>query len=149
MPDVPFVAAFSGSRGFTDARIVERAFRRLVAAHPSLPRDAEHPKGQPGLVIRVGDARGLDAIVAHEAPRWGIWPDVQVCHWPDSRDGRDRWQAAHERNFRVVVGPPMANVLIAFYAPGAKSPGTSDAIEVAERHNVPIHVYHEGRWESV
>ena len=49
--------AFSGSRKFTEQRVVEETMRRLVRRWPH-------------CIIRVGDARrGLDPMAAKEATR--------------------------------------------------------------------------------
>lgn len=127
--------AFSGSRTFKDRALVEEVMRRLVKRYPH-------------CLIRVGDAkRGLDPMVAKEATRWGKWPDVQECWWPpEPATKRMRWEAAHERNGRVVQDAVM---LVAFYAPGPKSSGTTDAIKQAKGRGILIHVYHEGRWETI
>lgn len=132
------VIAFSGSRDFSDRALIERVLRRLVRRYPACR-------------IRVGDARGLDLIVGQEATRWGKWPEQEVCNWPPAGSSRrDRWLAAHERNGRVVNGseknPGRADRLVAFFAPGERSPGTSDAIEQAQAAGVPVDVYHAGNW---
>lgn len=133
-PLVGPLVAFSGSRTFDDQALVEKVMRRLVRRYG------------PRMRVRVGDARGLDFIAGKEATRWGIWPDQQICHWPPPGATRqERWMAAHERNERVVQG---ANLLIAFFSPGKRSPGTSDAIKIAQEHGIPVHVYHEGGWSQ-
>lgn len=132
------IVAFTGSRTFDDRALVEKVLRRLVAKHPRME-------------VRVGDALGLDFLVSTESTRWGIWPKVEICHWPPAGAARyDRWLAAHERNMRVVDGsaehPGQADRLVAFFAPGQRSPGTSDCISIARGRGVPVDVYHEGRW---
>lgn len=124
--------AFSGSRHFTDRHLIEEIMRRLVRKWPS-------------CLIRVGDApSGVDYFVPLESTRWGKWPDVQECHWPPgAATKQERWAAAHERNTRVVRD---ADRLIALFAPGPRSPGTSDAVKQAQRMGIPVDVYHEGRW---
>lgn len=136
----PIVIAFSGSRTFDDRQLVERIFRRL-AAFPKPKR------------TRVGDARGFDELVTAESTRWGSWPEVEACHWPPAGATRaERWAAAHERNIRVVLGSPehpgRAERLVAAFAPGPRSPGTSDAIAIALDAGIRVDVYHEGRWSS-
>ena len=75
--------AFSGSRDFDDWTLVEKVMRRLVKKYSV-------------CLIRVGDARGLDLMVAQEATRWGKRPDVQKCNWPPPGSSKqERWQAAH------------------------------------------------------
>lgn len=130
--------AFSGSRDFDAPELVERVVRRIV-------------KRWPTCRIRVGDARGLDFLVGKEATRWGKWPEVERCYWPPAGSSKaEKWAAAHERNGRVVAGseenPGRAERLVALFAPGARSPGTSDAIAQAKTLGIPIDVYHGGRW---
>lgn len=138
-PELP-IFAFSGSREFTDRRIVTEVLRGLLRTHG------------PRMRVRVGDARrGLDVIVAEEARRFGIRPWVEHCFWPPHGSSKfERWQAAHERNERVVIGSPAhpgrARELWAFFAPGQRSPGTGDAIKIALGEGVPAKVYHSGRW---
>jgi hypothetical protein len=126
--------AFSGSRKFTERRVVEETMRRLV-------------KRWPHCLIRVGDAkRGLDLMVAKEATRWGKWPDVQECYWPpEPATKRMRWEAAHERNGRVIQD---ADLLIAFYSPNEKTSGTTDCITQARKRGIPVYVYQAGHWTT-
>lgn len=134
-PDGSYLAgpkvAFSGSRTFTDRALVEKVLRRVV-------------RQLPHVEVHVGDADGLDFLVATEGLRWGKFPIVHVCHWPPNPSTKqERWQAAHERNQRVVAG---AVKLYAFFSPGPRSPGTSDAIKIATEAGIPVHIYHEGVW---
>lgn len=126
--------AFSGSRKFRDHALVEKVMRRLVARWPH-------------CLIRVGDAKdGLDPMAAKEATRWGKWPDVQECYWPPWPSTKaQRWDAAHERNGRVIQD---AHLLVAFYADGAKTSGTTDAITQAKKRGIVVYTYYEGRWET-
>lgn len=126
------VIAWSGSRTFHDQLLVERVMRKIVKTYPY-------------CIIRVGDAkRGLDPMVAKEATRWGIWPDVQECWWPpEPATKRERWEAAHERNGRVITDAAM---LIAFYAPGLRTRGTTDAVKQAKAASIPVWTYHDGKW---
>ena len=129
------VISFSGSRTFKELALVEEVIRRLVKRYPH-------------CIIRVGDAkRGLDPMVAKEATRWGKWPDVQECWWPpEPATKKERWEAAHERNGRVITDAAM---LVAFYAPGKKSPGTTDAINQAKAAGIPVFIYQSGKWVRV
>jgi hypothetical protein len=126
------LVAFSGSRTFHDQRLVEEVMRRLVRRYPH-------------CLIRVGDAkRGLDPMVAKEATRWGKWPDVQECWWPpEPATKKERWEAAHERNGRVIQD---AYMLIAFYATGPKTSGTTDAVKQARARGIPVWIYQDGKW---
>ena len=125
--------AFSGSRKFTEQRVVEETMRRLVRRWPH-------------CIIRVGDARrGLDPMAAKEATRWGKWPDVQECYWPpEPATKRMRWEAAHERNGRVIQD---AAFLIAFYSPDERTSGTTDCIKQARERGIPVYIYQAGKWE--
>jgi hypothetical protein len=138
-PELP-IYSFSGSREFKDRRLVLDVLRGLLKRHG------------PRMRVRVGDAtRGLDRLVFEEARRLGIAPWVETCYWPPKGATKyEKWQAAHERNERVVVGSPRfpgrAHALWAFFAPGPRSPGTSDAVKIALGEGVPAKVYHSGRW---
>lgn len=133
------IVSFTGSRSFEDRELVEKVLRRLVRRYGPL------------MEVRVGDARGADTFVAHEATRWGIWPGIEICHWPPQGATRqEKWLAAHERNIRVVDGsvknPGQADRLVAFFADGPKSPGTTDCINIALERGIPVDEYHDGRW---
>lgn len=128
------LVAFSGSRKFTDRELVNHVFDRLYLRWPK-------------MLVRVGDAKaGLDVMAAEEATRRGIPLDVQECYWPPwPSTKQERWEAAHERNGRVIQD---ADLLVAFYADGAKSSGTTDAITQAKKRGIVVYTYHEGRWET-
>lgn len=134
------VYAFSGSRAFSDRQLVVKVLRGLLRQHG------------PRMRVRVGDApTGLDKLVREEARRLGIAPWVEICYWPPKgATKRERWLAAHERNLRVVIGssrhPGWPQELWAFFAPGPRSPGTSDAVKIAIAEHVITKVYHSGRW---
>lgn len=127
--------AFSGSRKFRDAELVKRVMDRLVQRWPE-------------CLIRVGDARdGLDPMVAQLAVSHGKVPDVQECYWPPWPSTKwQRAEAANERNSRVVQD---ADCLIAFYAPGPKSNGTTNAVTQAKRRGIVVYVYHESQWQII
>jgi len=127
--------AFSGSRKFTDRELVSHVFDRL------------HIRWR-WMQVRVGDAKaGLDVMAAAEATRRHIPLDVQECYWPPWPSTKaQRWEAAHERNGRVIQD---AALLVAFYAPGAKTSGTTDAINQAKARGIVVYVYHEGHWETI
>jgi hypothetical protein len=133
------IFAFSGSRGFTERRVVVKVLRGLLQRYG------------PRMRVRVGDADGLDRIVREEASRMGIMPWVEICWWPPKgATKREKWLAAHDRNLRVVVGsarnPGWPQELWAFFAPGPRSPGTSDAVQIALDEHVVVKTYHSGQW---
>lgn len=92
-------------------------------------------------VIRHGDCRGLDRIIAWHAKRWQkdrdpdtiqAWPADWAEYGPAAGPIRNREMLT---GFRagVVVAPP-ASVLLAF--PGGR--GTASAIDVATSHGVKV-----------
>jgi hypothetical protein len=53
--------------------------------------------------------------------------------------------AGHNRNGKMIAD---ADMLIALFAPGPRTPGTSDAVRQAKAKGIPVHIYHEGTWTS-
>lgn len=53
--------------------------------------------------------------------------------------------AGFERNDRLVRH---CGLLIALFAPGEMTPGTSDAVRRAREYDIPVLIYHEGRWRE-
>lgn len=122
--------AISGSRGFIDHRLVEGVVERVL---------------ERGDRVLVGDSVfGVDRFVReyltdYEVPRdrWTVYEAV----W--RTEGRFDPAGGHKRN-AVMVGD--ADELIALFAPGPRSPGTSNAVACAERKDIPVHVYENGEW---
>lgn len=136
--------AFTGSREF-GKRPDERAVAKRVAERLFSQRDRF---GAPFVTVSVGDARGADAMVAALARSYGLREGsgltVENCDWPPEGASRqERWMAAHERNGRVVRS---ADALVAFFAHGKPSPGTTDCINQARRLGIPVYIWHEGHW---
>lgn len=52
-------------------------------------------------------------------------------------------ERAHARNSVIV---DRADMLVALFAPGPRTPGTSDTVRKALAKGIPVHVFHEGRW---
>ena len=130
------IIAFSGSRDFDDAALVDKVLRRLEELHGH------------ELVIQVGDALGLDLIVADwcsaNLARHQWWK--MTCHWPPrGASKQEQWMAAHERNARVVAG---AVELLAFYGPHGVTSGTRDAVDQARENGVLVRIYNQfdRRW---
>lgn len=118
--------AISGSRTFTDRRFVERVVERLL---------------ERGDHIIIGDAPSGVDFFAFERLSWADktrWTRY-VAHWTLFGKG-----AGHERNGRMLDHP--AELLVAIYAPGPYTPGTSDCIVQAIDREIPVHVYREGFW---
>jgi len=135
--------AIVGSRGFTDDVLVTAAVTHLAASNP-------------WLTILSGGAGGVDTMVreacvglgfhacegnAMEEPQGGHHFVEYLAIW---RVGGtlDRG-AGFRRNRRIVAE---ADLVIALFAPGPRSKGTSNMVELAQRGGLPLHVYHEGEW---
>lgn len=128
------IVAFTGSREFDESSVVNRIAHRLLERYGDR------------LFVKVGDARGADRLVVLAFLNTPATVNVEFCHWPPPPSTRQqRWEAAHERNSRVVRD---AQLLVAFRAPGAPTPGTNDCITQAQAAGIPIVVYHEGRWSG-
>lgn len=52
---------------------------------------------------------------------------------------------AYRRNQQIV---DKAGALVAIYAPGPRSPGTSDTVRRALEKGIPVWVWHRGRWTN-
>jgi hypothetical protein len=117
--------AISGSRTFTDEGLVVRVIDRLIERR---------------VRVLIGDARsGVDLFagmyLAHMAD------EVYEAEW--QRYGKRAWLL---RNVLMVYH---ADELIAILADGPATPGTSNAMLLAQRKGIAMHVYHEGRWTSM
>ena len=119
-----YTVAVSGSRTFTDRRLVEKVCSRLL---------------ERGVRIIVGDAReGVDMMVRDEL-RYPLYHEnVFRAFW--ERDGR---KAGNRRNTRLVEA---ADELVAIFADGKYTSGTYDAVAKARKRGLVLHVYHEGQW---
>ena len=93
-------------------------------------------EAEPHTVVRVGDARGLDALVRAVARSLEMPLEVHVAEW--NRYGR---AAGHVRNSVMLDG---AKVLLAFYGPSGRTPGTANAIANALRLGVPVFLHRQG-----
>ena len=134
--------AISGSRGpdpsrgrmtgWTDLVLVERIMRRIL---------------ERGDRINVGDApSGVDRMVA-EVWNGADWTEAYPSDYVKTYEAR--WEiegrrAGHNRNAWMISE---SDELIALFAPGPLTPGTTNAVECAERKGIPVRIYHEGRWE--
>lgn len=124
--------AFSGSRAFDDRSLVGDEVERVVNL---------------GHFIHVGDApAGVDLFVrlwvqsleAELELEQGHLCRVFVADW--TRLGR---AAGHHRNESMLA---QSDALIAMFATGSPTPGTSDAVETAARLGLPRKVWRDGRW---
>lgn len=120
--------AISGSRTFTDREFVEHVIDRLL---------------ERGDGIIIGDApRGVDFFAfQHLSQKRGIRRDRwsrYIANW--NKFGK---MAGVERNARMIKN---ADQLIAIFADGLRTPGTSNAVEIATSKGIPIYVFHQGAW---
>lgn len=126
--------ALSGSRTFTDQRLVERVIDRLIDRR---------------AVIHIacsdrGCTAGVDTFV-HQYVDYRIDDvyDNEVFYAEWRRYGK---RAGFLRNEDMIRA---SSELIAFLSPGAPTPGTSHAIGLAQRKGIPLHVYQDGKWTSL
>jgi hypothetical protein len=118
--------------GWTDIWFIDRVVKSLI---------------RNGHTINVGDApSGVDANVKF------VWaaqtdfidlPDETVktfeAFWNIAGRG-----AGHQRNQRMI---DESDALVAIFAAGPRTPGTSDAVKCAEKKGIPVYIYHEGVWD--
>lgn len=96
--------------------------------------------------INVGDApSGVDAQVAEYLEVGPRADEVPSSFWKvyEARWDVEGKPAGHNRNAWMISE---SDELIALFADGPKTPGTSNAVECAKRRGIPVHEYHEGRW---
>ena len=99
--------------------------------------------------VNVGDApSGVDYMVreAFESDAYfedhpAAWLRTYEARW--AIEGR---RAGHNRNEWMISE---SDELIALFADGPRTPGTSNAVECARRKGIPVHVYHEGHWATL
>ena len=137
--------AISGSRGpdpergrptgWTDAHLVTRILRRL-ADRDDVERVnvGDAPSGVDALVLECFEG---DELLEH---RPSSWLRVYEARWRE--EGK---RAGHNRNAWMIYE---SDELIALFAPGPRTPGTSNAVECARRKGIPVHIYHEGQWTA-
>lgn len=128
--------AISGSRTFTDRRLVERVVDRLLA------------KGD-RLLVACGDTgctAGVDTFAHAHLDERGLQDekdyDLFIAQW--RRYGK---RAGFIRNEEMIK---RAGVLVAFLSPGpVPTPGTAHAMLLAQRRGLEMHVYQDGKWTSL
>lgn len=119
-------AAFVGSRGFTDGLVIEQAILHLFRKHGK------------DLRIVSGGARGADSIAEKIARDNHIPVTLFLPDW--NTYGKS---AGFRRNKEIVAH---SDIVLAFFAPGPRSAGTSNTVAAAKIAGKPVHVYHEGVW---
>ena len=91
------------------------------------------------LLVISGGAVGADKLAEDACDLLKVkFKEVEI------KPGREPFaERAKARNTRLVE---KADMLVAVFAPGPRSPGTSDTLRKAIAKPIPVHVYHEGRW---
>ena len=120
--------AISGSRTFTDRELVERVIDRLIVRQDFI-LFGDAPNGVDRFV-----AEYLQGPAADEVFNWQEYP----AEW--ERYGK---RAGHLRNEWMIHD---AEALIAIFAPGPRTPGTSNALSQAMKKGIPWALYHYGVW---
>lgn len=130
--------AISGSRGpdpargrmngWTDIKFIERVLTHLFSQ---------------GHTLSLGDApSGVDSHARRVCTENEIdledWP-VFEAHW-----NIEHRAAGHNRNKRMLEA---SDALVAIFADGPMTPGTSDAVKQAKKMGLPVYLYHEGVWD--
>jgi hypothetical protein len=138
------IVAIVGSRGYRPRLLAERIIDRLELQHPDNL-----------TIVSGGETTGVDGLIEH------------LCHLrgyhfcmsdPDSLSHLESpWhmvvllpadatpRAKFARNTKVVQH---VEQVIALFADGPRSPGTSDTVAKALKAGLPVHVHHEGRWSQ-
>lgn len=115
--------AIVGSRAYQPLELMERVLDHLMRKYDSL------------TIVSGGEPTGVDALAASMARNRGL--DVTE-HLPKRRV-REEFFA---RNTLIAND---CDMLIALYADGPLSPGTTDTVMKASGR-VPVWTHHEGEW---
>lgn len=135
--------------GWTNYPLVRDIAKRALMVKPNIQ------------IVSGGAPSGVDSMIRHaclrelgfcDADHIRVDPTSVDCQRPHFHEFKAAWRnpdgsqnkrAGFERNDLLVrhVG-----LLLALYAPGELTPGTTHAIERARAHSVPVMVYQEGIW---
>jgi hypothetical protein len=114
-------------------KVVEKVRMRAIVTRASRQPDFE------GVVS--GGAPGADSLAKEAADELRV-RIVELPPEPGPEPFRER---AFARNQKIV---DKAGMLIAVFAPGPRSPGTSHTVSRALAKGIPVHVWHAGRWST-
>lgn len=159
---VPDIVGIVGSRGpdllrnrptgWTNYPLVLELCRRV--------QKNRHEQGEPATIVSGGATSGVDRHVrmACQSLKFCFGehlvkdPTTVDCpkdHFHEipaqwrNPDGTTNRKAGFERNDKLVRH---CSLVIALFAPGKRTPGTSHVIERCRVHEIPFMVYHEGVW---
>jgi len=91
--------------------------------------------------IVSGEAKGADTYAKEAAKILGVrYEGFTVNPGRESFATRAKW-----RNDRIVQH---ASGVVAVFAAGPRSRGTSDTVAKAKAAGLPVHVFHEGHWSE-
>lgn len=96
------------------------------------------------LHIVSGAAKGADTLAMDAAKTLGI-PKSRLKEIPVPSGSAPFRERALGRNTKIVA---KADLVIALYGPGRRSPGTTDTVSKAKAKGIPVHVWHEGQWTT-
>lgn len=119
---------FVGSREFNEPAIIRRSIEKLQRTHGE------------ALAVVTGDARGADRMSYEIARVLGIRREMKRADKSLGVPG------LFLRNGEIVKVIDAG--LMAFFAPGKLSHGTTDTVQRALRKGLPVHAYQDGRWLS-
>lgn len=137
-----------GSRTFSDRDLVHQSVERLIDRYDWVWVCSGASPGGGADILAREVCRELGAHMCPEPPAGGVLGCYMSGgfhfyeHVPKARNR----SAYLERNSLIAHD---ANMLIAFYADGPRSPGTTDTVTKALRKPIPVHIYHEGHWTTL
>ena len=151
--------AIVGSRTFGDCS-------HQIHRHPTFPptpEEKEHAQTCPSIKARElvrhivvkwstrpgfqgivsGAAIGADSLAREACELLGTTIlEIPVPSTPREASFRER---ALGRNSTIVA---KADVVVALFSPGPRSPGTSDTLRKAKQKGVPTYIWHQGSWST-
>lgn len=117
--------AIVGSRHYNPAPLVNDRLVGMIERY-----------GMSIVVVSGGEPTGVDTTARVVAETLGL----EVVEYLPKRRVREEFFA---RNTLIAND---CDELWALFAPGPRSPGTSDTVGKAKARGVPVYVHHEGAW---
>lgn len=147
------IAAVVGSREFKDEALVDRVVRGLFADGKVVTIISGGAPGADSLVREGCRKLGVHFCLEDKSDPYGLKHLPMPHHFCEIKamwrgpDGKGPYnpRAGYERNARLVQH---ASMVIALYAPGPLSPGTTHTVNLAKAAGLPTHIFHEGRWDA-